>query len=82
MIRTQIQLTDGQARRVKAIAREEGVSMAEVIRRFIDGSLDVDGPGIAGLYEAAAGLVGRFEDLEASRKLSGDHDAHFAGSLD
>jgi|ETN07SMinimDraft_1059922.scaffolds.fasta_scaffold477909_1 hypothetical protein len=82
MIRTQIQLTSGQARRVKAIGREDGVSMAEVIRRFIDTSLDADGPGRAELYEAAATVIGRFEDREAAKGLIGDHDVYFAGSLE
>lgn len=31
MIRTQIQLTDEQARRVRAMARREGVSMALLV---------------------------------------------------
>lgn len=36
MIRTQIQLTDEQASRVKRIARRRGVSMATVVRDAID----------------------------------------------
>lgn len=36
MIRTQIQLTEEQSRRVKEIAEREEISMAEVIRRAVD----------------------------------------------
>ena len=36
MIRTQIQLTDEQARHVKRIAAEQQVSMAPVIRQGVD----------------------------------------------
>ena len=36
MVRTQIQLTEDQARHVKRIAAEQGVSMATVIRRGLD----------------------------------------------
>lgn len=36
MIRTQIQLTEEQSRRVKKIAEREEISMAEVIRRAVD----------------------------------------------
>jgi hypothetical protein len=36
MVRTQIQLTEEQAARVKAIARRRGVSMATVIREAVD----------------------------------------------
>ena len=36
MVRTQIQLTEQQARAVKAIAAAQGISVAEAIRRAID----------------------------------------------
>jgi hypothetical protein len=36
MVRTQIQLTEKQARELKRIAAREGVSMAEVVRRAVD----------------------------------------------
>jgi hypothetical protein len=38
--RTQIYLTDEQRRCIKEVASAEGVSMAEVIRRALDGYLD------------------------------------------
>ncbi len=37
MIRTQIQITEEQAQALKEIARERGISMAELIRQSIDG---------------------------------------------
>ena len=37
--RTQIYLTDAQRRRIDEIAASEGITMAEVIRRAIDGYL-------------------------------------------
>jgi len=36
MIRTQIQLTEEQAQRLRSIALERGVSVAELIRQSID----------------------------------------------
>lgn len=39
MVRTQIQLTERQARELKRIAAMEGVSMAEVIRKAVDAKL-------------------------------------------
>ena len=36
MVRTQIQLTEDQARHAKRIAAEQGVSMAAVIRQGVD----------------------------------------------
>ena len=39
MVRTQIQLTERQARELKRIAAKEGISMAEVIRRAVDAKI-------------------------------------------
>jgi hypothetical protein len=36
MVRTQIQLTEQQTQRLKALAKERGVSMAELIRQSVD----------------------------------------------
>lgn len=38
--RTQIYLTDEQRRRIDELASAEGVTMAEIIRRAVDGYLD------------------------------------------
>ena len=42
MIRTQIQLTEEQTRRLRDSAGRSGVSVAEVIRRSVDRYLDQD----------------------------------------
>ena len=38
-MRTQIQLTERQARELRRIAAKEGVSMAEIIRRAVDAKI-------------------------------------------
>ena len=76
MIRTQIQLTEEQARRVRAIGREKNLSMAEVIRRFIDRGLEEERPTRAEQYDRARQLVGRFEDREGATDLAEAHDAY------
>lgn len=38
--RTQIYLTDEQRRRISELAESEGLTMAEIIRRALDGYLD------------------------------------------
>ena len=38
--RTQIYLTDDQRRRIDELASAQGVTMAEIIRRAVDGYLD------------------------------------------
>ena len=42
MVRTQVQLTEEQARRIKAVARRKRVSQAELIRRCVDRMLPLE----------------------------------------
>lgn len=76
MVRTQIQLTDQQARRLRAQARDRGLSLAEVIRRCVDKGLAEDMPDRAALYDRAARVVGRFRDLRGVRNVSSKHDRY------
>lgn len=74
MLRTQVQLTDDQARRVRQVARREGVSLAEVVRRCIDTGLREQSR--QELYDRAAELVGALVDREGGNDLSQRHDAY------
>jgi hypothetical protein len=76
MVRTQIQLTDQQARRVRAEARERGVSIAEMIRRYVEKGLSEEAPDRAALYERAARVAGRFRDRRGARDVSSRHDRY------
>ena len=78
MVRTQIQLTDEQDRRVRRLAREHGVSIAEFIRRCLDQALESGGPDRSALYERAEAVVGRFEDPSGAHDLArgGSRGAH------
>jgi hypothetical protein len=76
MVRTQIQLTDGQARRLRREAREQGVSLAEMVRRCVDRSLNAQKVDRARLYARAAALVGRFGDRKGARDLARAHDRY------
>ena len=75
MVRTQIQLTEQQARAVKAIAAAEGISVAEAIRRAIDGmtqsrsALDMEER-----RRRALRIVGKFRS--GKRDVSKRHDAY------
>lgn len=74
MIRTQIQLPEGQHRRLKAIAQQQGISLAELIRRLVDHGLRGGPADRAALYARAAALVGAFRAKEDD--LSSRHDDH------
>jgi hypothetical protein len=76
MVRTQIQLTERQARKLRARARERGVSVAELIRRCVEASLSEKEPSRAELYTRASRLAGKFEDRKGARDLSRRHDEY------
>jgi uncharacterized protein with von Willebrand factor type A (vWA) domain len=76
MVRTQIQLTDQQARRLRAEARERGLSLAEIIRGYVDKGLSEETPNRAALYDRAVRVVGRFRDRRGVRDLSSKHDQY------
>lgn len=76
MVRTQIQLTEQQARRLRAEARARGVSLAEIIRQYVERGLSENVPDRRALYERAARLVGRFRDRRGARDLSRSHDRY------
>ena len=82
MVRTQIQLTDAQARRVRRLAEEQGVSMAEFIRRCLDQALESDEPDRSVLYERAEAVVGRYEDPSGAHDLAQRHDDYLATSFE
>jgi hypothetical protein len=76
MIRTQIQLTERQARRLRAQARDRGISLAEVIRRYVEKGLSEEESDRAALYDRAARMVGRFRDRRGAGDLSTRHDRY------
>jgi hypothetical protein len=76
MIRTQIELTDLQVRRLRAQAREHGVSLAEMIRRCVDKALAEEAAKRIALYDRAARLIGRFPDHRGARDVSTRHGGY------
>lgn len=80
MIRTQIQLTEAQANRLKSIAARKGISVAEVIRQAVDSvatHAELADPDAR--YERARRIAGRFRS--GSTDISIRHDDHLAGSF-
>lgn len=77
MVRTQIQLTDDQARLLKVVASERGVSMAAVIRDAVDRAIE-DAP-LSQRRRVALAVVGRHRS--GSSDIATDHDRHFADGL-
>jgi hypothetical protein len=76
MIRTQVQLTQDQMRRLREIAKREGVSVAEVVRRCVERRLADDRPTLDELYDRALRSAGSLRDPEGARDLSTHHDKY------
>ena len=74
MIRTQIQLSEEQSRELRRIASDKGLSIAEVIRRFVSLGLREQGLDRSARYERAARLIGRFPDRHGADNLGAEHD--------
>jgi metal-responsive CopG/Arc/MetJ family transcriptional regulator len=81
MVRAQVQLTDRQARRLRAMARREQTSVSEVIRRAVDRAIEDSSPGRNSRYARAATLVGAFKDPAAAADLSERHDDYLDEAL-
>jgi predicted DNA-binding protein len=75
MIRTQIQLSEEQARKLRRAARVQGVSMAEMVRRCIEQGLE-DTTAHAARYARAASIVGKFSERGDDKDVSSRHDAY------
>lgn len=77
MVRTQIQLTEEQAKKVKKIAAHKGVPMAEVIRDAIDGAIRSDTLTVTeDRRRRALDIIGKFRSGKGD--VSKKHDAYLS----
>ena len=76
MIRTQVQLTDEQAARVKELAHASNESMAAIIRKALDQFLLKQEPDRRALYRQALATVGKYKAGETD--ISIEHDRYLA----
>ncbi len=74
MVRTQIQLTEKQSRRIKAVARKRKLSMVAVIRECVDAGLNRTVPDRRKLWDRASRFVGAFSGREGKRDVARRHD--------
>lgn len=76
MIRTQIQLTEEQVQALKALAAEQRVSVAELIRRSVDRLTASADLGQETRRQRALAVAGRFRS--GCPDLSAEHDEYLA----
>jgi Ribbon-helix-helix protein, copG family len=80
MVRTQIQLTERQSKRLKALAKRRGVSVAEIIRRAVDQASEAS--LLADQEEVRARtleVIGKYTD--SATDVSEDVDRYLAETL-
>jgi len=81
MVRTQIQLTEEQAKKVKRIAAHRGVSMAEVIRDAIEEASRSNRHGVREeKRQRAVEVLGKFKS--GKRDVSKKHDAYLSEAFE
>lgn len=78
MVRTQIQLTEAQARALKELAARQGVSMAALIRQGVERIIEDDEETRKEKWRRALAVMGRFHDIEGARDVSVNHDKYLA----
>ena len=77
MVRTQIQLTEEQSKRLKLTAVEQGVSVAELIRESIDNYLGANlQPNQDELRMRARSVIGKYTSDQTD--VSTHHDRYLA----
>jgi hypothetical protein len=81
MVRTQILLTERQARALRRLSAEQGRSIAALVRDSVDGLLRRGGAaGHEDRRSRALAAAGRFRS--GVRDLGTAHDEHLAGAVD
>lgn len=79
MVRVQVQLEPVQHRRLKQRAKRLGVSVAEVVRRCIDGEFRSQEPDARDdRVRRALAVCGKYTDRQGATDFGRDHDVALA----
>lgn len=79
MVRTQIQLTDEQAKKIRELSATSRESVAALIRKAVDQFLVSGNPDRSSLYRQAEAVVGKYES--DSNDVSIHHDRYLEGAF-
>lgn len=74
MLRTQVQFTETQYRRLRLLAQRRGVSISQVVRESVERHLDEESHDSETLYSRAAEIIGAYDDRDSKDDLSSNHD--------
>jgi hypothetical protein len=80
MVRTQVQLTVDQHRRLKRWAQQRGISLAEAVRRCVTEHLAEENSGSARADRVrdALATAGKYADSSGATDIAREHDAALA----
>ena len=75
MVRTQIQLTEEQAARLRRLAAQKGISMAQIVREAVERYMEQTGAVDESELDARAlAVIGQF--ASGRRDVSAEHDRY------
>jgi len=80
MMKVEVEVSGAQEERLRHLADEQGVSVAEVIRLCVERTLPEPLQDRKALYDRAARVIGAFKDLEGATDLSIEHDRYLGES--
>ena len=83
MVRTQVQLTPDQCRRLKRWAQQRSISLSEAVRRCVDKHLAAEhgSPATVTLLREALQGTGIVQDPEGDTEVAREHDQHLSGAF-
>jgi hypothetical protein len=81
MVRVQVQFSEGQLRSLRRKAQQSGVSVAEMVRRFVETGLASGQADLDARYERAMAFVGSMQDPEGATDLAENHDEYLAAAF-
>lgn len=76
MLRTQVQFTEAQYRRLRMLAQRRGVSISQVVRESVQRHLDEESSDAEALYSRASEVIGAYDDRENRDDLASNHDEY------
>lgn len=76
MLRTQVQFTEEQYRRIRLLAQRRGVSISQVVRESVERHLETETYDAEALYSRVAEVVGKYDDQEGRDDLASNHDEY------
>lgn len=80
MVRTQIQLTPEQHRRLKKWAEQRGISLSEAVRRLVADRLEAEQGASTRevLVREAMSVIGAYRDPTGATDVAREHDGYLS----